>query len=132
MFGERLRGARIAAGYTQQQLGEAIGKHKIFICQIENGYCLPTECELLQICKLLNTTASKLEFPQVITSKKRVITDPQRKSSTTTYKLTVALDRAKFPKLTKKDLKKAGYSNLQQFIGMAYRHLEMQLLNNEK
>lgn len=131
MFGEKLRTARINAGYTQQQLGEAIGKHKIFICQVENGYCLPTESELKEICKLLNVSPTELEFPQVITPKKRVITSRPRKSSTTTYKLTVPLDRAKFPKLTKSNLKKAGYENLEQFIKVAYCQLEKQLINEK-
>ena len=132
MFEERLREARISAGLTQQRLGEAIGKDKIWVCKFEGGYCLPTNNDLQIICQVLHTTPKLLEFPVVATSKKRVATSTQRKSSTTTYKLTVALDRANYPKLTKSNLKKAGYSNLQQFIGMAYRHLEMQLLNNEK
>lgn len=131
MFGEKLRLARINAGYTQQQLGEAIGKHKIFICQVETGYCLPTESELTEICKLLKVSPIELDFPQVITQKTRVITDRHRKSSTTTYKLTVPLDRAKFPKLTKSNLKKAGYANLEQFISVAYCQLEKQLINEK-
>lgn len=132
MFAEKLKEARIRAGYTQQMLGETFGKDKIWVCKFEAGVCLPTQQDLQKICEVLDVTAQDLDYPQVATSKKRVATDSKRKSSTTTYKLTVPLDRAKFSKLTKENLKKCGYSNLQQFLGMAYRHLEQQLLNNEK
>lgn len=131
MFGEKLRLARINAGYTQQQLGECFGKDKIWVCKFEAGYCLPTNNDLQIICEVLHTTPTLLDFPSVATAKTRVATDRHRKSSTTTYKLTVPLDRAKFPKLTKSNLKKAGYANLEQFISVAYCQLEKQLINEK-
>ena len=127
MFSEQLRKARLNAGYTQKQLGEAIGKHKIYICQLEKNYCLPTEQDLQKICKILHTTPTKLGFLQVITPKTRVITQKKTQPRIEVYRLTVPLDRTEFSKLTKSNLKKCGYNNLREFMAMAYMQLENQL-----
>lgn len=132
MFGERLREARIAAGYTQQQVAELLKIDRPTYNKIEQDKVAPKYEDLPKLAKMLKVDTKLLQKYMCAHAKNECAHTQDSKSSTTTYKLTVALDRAKFPKLTKKDLKKAGYSNLQQFIGMAYRHLEMQLLNNEK
>ena len=62
MFSEQLKKARLNVGYTQRELGEAIGKHKIYICQLEKNYCLPTEQDLQKICEILHTTPAELDF----------------------------------------------------------------------
>ena len=127
MFSDKLRQARIKAGCTQKQLGEAIGKHKIYICQLEKNYCLPTEQDLQKICEILHTTPAELDFLQVITQKTRVITQKKAPPRVDVYRLTVPLDRAKFSKLTKQNLKKCGYNNLREFMEMAYEQLTNQL-----
>ena len=136
MFAEKLREARVQAGLTQSQLGELINTDKRMISKFEGGFCLPTGNDLEIICKKLQTTPQKLEFPQVATAKTQVATRPKHKSSASTYKLTVALNRSEFSQLTQSNLKKCGYNNLQEFVKMAYEQLQNQLqileLNNTK
>lgn len=127
MFAEKLREARVRAGLTQTQLGELINTDKYMICKFEKGCCLPNEQDLNIICKNLQTTPQKLEFPKVATPKTQVATHQKRKSSTSTYKLTVALNRCEFSQLTASNLKKCGYKNLQEFVKMAYEQLQNQL-----
>lgn len=135
MFGERLKSARLAAGLTQEDLGKAIGKHKIYICQIENGYCLPNEPDLLKINQILKNQNNNLQYPQVITHKKAGYNSVNQNPRPDTYKLTVALNRGDFSLLTKENLKKAGYKNLQEFIKIAYnqliKDLEKRSISNE-
>lgn len=127
MFANKLKEARVQAGLTQSQLGELINTDKRMISKFEGGFCLPTKDDLEIICKKLQTTPQKLEFPQVATAKTQVATRSTRKSSITTYKLSVALDRSEFAELNKSNLKKCGYKNLEEFLRMAYRQLQKQL-----
>lgn len=127
MFASKLKEARLSAGLTQQQLGELINTDKRMVSKFELGFCLPTEQDLLTICRNLKTTPLDLNFPQVATVKKQVATAPKRKTSINTYKLTVALDRDDFCELTKSNLKKCGYNNLSEFIAVAYSQLQIQL-----
>ena len=127
MFAEKLKEARVHAGLTQSQLGELINTDKRMISKFEGGFCLPTTDDLEIICKKLQTTPQKLKFPQVATAKTQVATRPTSKSSITTYKLSVALDRSEFAELNKSNLKKCGYKNLEEFLKMAYKQLQKQL-----
>ena len=127
MFAEKLKEARVQAGLTQTQLGELINTDKRMISKFEGGFCLPTGNDLEIICKKLQTTPQKLDFPQVATAKTQVATRPTRKSGITTYKLSVALDRSEFAELNKSNLKKCGYKNLEEFLRMAYKQLQKQL-----
>ncbi len=131
MFGEKLKEARLRAGYTQQQLGEIIGKDKIIVCKFETNYCLPSAEDLKKITDLLQISPQELQFPQVATSKTRVATRTKPKTRPDTYRMTVPLKKSEFPKLNKDNLKKCGYNNLREFIQMAYQQLEKQLNNNK-
>ena len=135
MFGERLKSARLAAGFTQQEMGASIGKDKILISKIESGYCLPNLQDLQKICEMLHTTPQKLQYPRVATAKIEVATSILANPRPNTYKLTVALNRGDFSLLTKENLKKAGYKNLQEFIKIAYnqliKDLEKRSISNE-
>lgn len=130
MFGKKLKEARLNAGLTQKELGQLIGKDKVLICKFEGGVCLPNEKDLAIICEKLNTNPFELNFPIVATSKTRVATSNKSKSSINTYKLSVLLNKSEFSKLTKENLKSAGFNNLKEFINVAYSQLEKNLKNN--
>lgn len=130
MFNERLKEARIRAGYTQQQVADVLKISRPIYNQIEVGKILPNPDDVTKIEKFLNLSMGELSKHMCIHTKTECIHRPPRKSNTSTYKLTVLLNRGDFPKLTKSNLKKAGYQNLQQFIAVAYQQLENQL--NEK
>lgn len=59
--GERIRRARKAAGLTQGQLGERIGKSKSLIWNYESGYREPDGKALEAIAGALGVTAQSLE-----------------------------------------------------------------------
>ena len=135
MFGERLKSARLAAGLTQQEIGDCINKDKRIVSRFESDYCLPNLQDLHKICEMLHTTPKKLQYPRVATAKTEVATAILANPRPDTYKLTVALNRGDFSLLTKENLKKAGYKNLQEFIKIAYnqliKDLEKRSISNE-
>ncbi len=59
-FGERLKDARIAAGLTQQELGEACDLSTITIQQYETGKRTPNMFRLFILAKAVGTTAADL------------------------------------------------------------------------
>ncbi len=127
MLADKLRSARLRAGMTQSELGQAIGKHKIYICQLERNYCLPTEQDLQRLCDVLHVTTQDLDFSQVITRKTGVITHAKPKPSVITHRFAADILEGDFPLLTKTNLKKCGYKTNRDFLLVAYRKLEQQL-----
>jgi transcriptional regulator with XRE-family HTH domain len=66
MIGKRLKELRMKRGFSQQELGTAIGVTKVSICGYENGTRLPTLDNLVKISEVLETTADYLlgrEYP---------------------------------------------------------------------
>lgn len=59
-LGERIRKARLAAGLTQQQLGDAIGVNKSTIAGYERGGREPDALKIIGIAKALNVTGDYL------------------------------------------------------------------------
>ena len=59
-FAERLKELRMKRGFSQQELGTAIGVTKVSICGYENGTRLPTLDNLVKISEVLETTADYL------------------------------------------------------------------------
>lgn len=131
MFGEKLRTARINAGYTQQQVADLLKIDRPTYNKIEQDKVAPKYDDLPKLANMLKVDIKLLQKYMCAHPKTECAHTQTSKSSTTTYKLTVPLDRAKFPKLTKSNLKKAGYVNLEQFIEMAYCQLEKQLINEK-
>jgi transcriptional regulator with XRE-family HTH domain len=136
MFAEKLKEARIASGLSQKYIAEQLQLTRPIYNQIEQGKILPKIEDLPKIAKILNIDTQKLQNAMCIHTKTACIHYPKRKSSTSTYKLTVALNRGEFSQLTASNLKKCGYKNLQEFVKMAYEQLQNQLqiieLNNTK
>ena len=60
MIGKRLKELRMKRGFSQQELGTAIGVAKVSICGYENGTRLPTLDNLVKISEVLETTADYL------------------------------------------------------------------------
>ena len=60
MIGKRLKELRMKRGFSQQELGTAIGVTKVSICGYENGTRLPTLDNLVKISEVLETTADYL------------------------------------------------------------------------
>ena len=60
MKGKRLKELRMKRGFSQQELGTAIGVTKVSICGYENGTRLPTLDNLVKISEVLETTADYL------------------------------------------------------------------------
>ena len=59
MIGKRLKELRMKRGFSQQELGTAIGVTKVSICGYENGTRLPTLDNLVKISEVLETTAGR-------------------------------------------------------------------------
>lgn len=59
-LGERIKQARIAAGLTQQQLGDAISVNKSTIAGYERDGREPDALKLIAIAKVLNVTGDYL------------------------------------------------------------------------
>ena len=60
MIGKRLKELRMKRGFSQQELGTAIGVTKVSICGYENGTRLPTLDNLVKISEVLETTTDYL------------------------------------------------------------------------
>ena len=59
-FSEQLKTARIAMGYTQQQVADALGLTARTYCGYETGKRQPDVAKLKQLARILNTTGSFL------------------------------------------------------------------------
>lgn len=53
LFREHLRGAREAAGLTQSDLAQAIGRTQVFVSHVERGVRRLDTVELLEICRAM-------------------------------------------------------------------------------
>ena len=59
-FGQALRGLRLAAGLSQEQLGLESGVQRNFISLIETGQNQPTISTIFKLAAALNVKPSKL------------------------------------------------------------------------
>ena len=59
-FGERLKQARTAKGFTQKELGEKVGITKNQVCQYESEKSYPSYDALIKLCTILDTSADWL------------------------------------------------------------------------
>lgn len=59
-FGKRLRIARRAAGYRQEDLGDALGLTRSSVSTWEKGYCFPNQKHVEQACELLDISVDWL------------------------------------------------------------------------
>ncbi len=55
-----LRAARVLSGFTQEDLGAAIGKQQAWVSLVENGRMLPTKSEAAEIAKVLQVETHEL------------------------------------------------------------------------
>ena len=60
MIGKRLKELRMKRGFSQQELGTAIGVTKVSICGYENGTRLPNLEKLVSLAEELETTTDYL------------------------------------------------------------------------
>lgn len=60
MIGKRLKELRIRRGFSQVELGTAIGVTKVSICSYENGTRIPTIDNLIKLSETLETTTDYL------------------------------------------------------------------------
>lgn len=60
MIGKRLKELRIRRGFSQLELGTAIGVTKVSICGYENGTRIPTLDNLVKLSEVLETTTDYL------------------------------------------------------------------------
>lgn len=60
MIGKRLKELRIRRGFSQFELGTAVGVTKVSICGYENGTRIPTLDKLVKISEVLETTTDYL------------------------------------------------------------------------
>ena len=60
MIGKRVRELRIEKGFSQQELGSAIGVTKVSMCGYENGTRIPSLENLVKIAEALETTTDYL------------------------------------------------------------------------
>lgn len=70
-FSEQLRKARLALGYTQQQIADIMGITKSTYCGYETGKRQPDVKKIKQLAKILNTSGDTLletGFKQEITN----------------------------------------------------------------
>lgn len=131
-FCECLKQARVNANLTQEQLGNYIGKDKIFICHLENNYCLPNLEDLYKICEILKVTPKELHYTQVITPKIEVATAIKLKPRVNAYEVHFYANRSDFPELTKPNLKKCGYRGLRDIFKTGYKMFVGELRTLEK
>ncbi len=59
-FGDRVRSARSAKGYSQEHLAELSGVHRTYIGHVENGRVMPSLDTVAMISNALGTTMSDL------------------------------------------------------------------------
>ncbi len=55
-----LRAARVMSGFTQEDLGAAIGKQQAWVSLVESGRMLPTKSEAAEIAKVLRVETQEL------------------------------------------------------------------------
>ena len=55
-----LRAARVLSGFTQEDLGAAIGKQQAWVSLVESGRMLPTKSEAAEISKVLRVETHEL------------------------------------------------------------------------
>ncbi len=55
-----LRAARVLSGFTQEDLGAAIGKQQAWVSLVESGRMLPTKSEAAEISKVLRVETDEL------------------------------------------------------------------------
>lgn len=127
MFSEQLRQARLALGISQKTVAELLGIDRPTYNKIEQNKIAPKYEDLPKLAKLLKLDLEELQKSMCAHPKTQCAHHTARKSSIDVYRLTVPLDRAKFSKLTKQNLKKCGYNNLREFMEMAYEQLTNQL-----
>jgi transcriptional regulator with XRE-family HTH domain len=60
LLGEALRGARKAAGISQEEVAFEAKLDRTYISQLENGHKSPTVDVLFRICPVLGMTVSEL------------------------------------------------------------------------
>ena len=53
-IGERVKFFRMLNGYSQTNLGKAIGKGSDYIVRFENGHCPPNPSVILKLCEVFN------------------------------------------------------------------------------
>lgn len=131
MIEEILRNARIKLGLSQKYLAETLQLTRPIYNQIEQGKILPKFEDLPKLAKILKLNLQDLQRYMCIHPKTECIHRPKLKTSIDIYKLTVSLNRSEFSQLTKSNLEKCGYKNLQEFIKMAYTQLQKQLKDFE-
>lgn len=74
-FGERLRAAREARGYTQQQVADHMGISKSTYCGYETGKRQPDVQKIKQLSNFLGVSGDELLETGYPTSSKRPISD---------------------------------------------------------
>ncbi len=55
-----LRAARVLSGFTQEDLGAAIGKQQAWVSLVESGRMLPTKSEAAEIARVLRVETHEL------------------------------------------------------------------------
>lgn len=123
MFSEKLKKARLKAGFTQQELGESIKSDKRIISKFENGYCLPTQSDFEIICKMLGVRTNDLDYPAVATAKTQVATAHKSKTRVSARRFTASLSEGEFAELAKINLKARGFENNKDFLKWAIKKL---------
>lgn len=63
-FGNKLRDARISAGFSQERLAELMGISPTHIKHMENGRRAPSFDLLYQLCQLLQISVDSVFFPE--------------------------------------------------------------------
>lgn len=126
-LGDILREARLVAKISQKTIAELLNIDRPTYNKIEQNKIAPKYDDLPKLAKVLNVKLNVLTKSMCAHPKIECAHPPKRKSSTDTYKLTIALNRDDFSKLTKNNLKKCGYKNLREFVEVAYKQLEKQL-----
>lgn len=127
MLAEIIREARLRAGISQKTIAELLQIDRPTYNKIEQNKIAPKFEDLPKLAQALNIDLKTLQKSMCAHLKNECAHRTTRKSSITTYKLSVALDRSEFAELNKSNLKKCGYKNLEEFLRMAYRQLQNQL-----
>ena len=127
MLNEVLREARLRLKISQKTVAELLEIDRPTYNKIEQNKIAPKYEDLPKLAKLLKLDLKELQKSMCAHPKTQCAHSITRKSSIDVYRLTVPLNRVEFSKLTKSNLKKCGYKNLNDFIKMAYEQLENQL-----
>lgn len=129
MLANILRNARNEMGISQRKMAETLNIDRPTYNKIEQNKIMPRYEDLPKIAKTLNLDLKLLQKSMCAQPKIKRAHTPKRKSSITTYKLTVLLNKSDFSQLTKENLKKCGYSCYKDWISIAYKQLEKDLQN---